>query len=147
MTEKSVAIIIIRNSKGQYFLNKRLSTKKIFPSLYALGAGGKIDPGETPENAAKRELFEETKIQEPIRYLGEFLYSDSSVTQRVYSYAVVTEQEISNYDREWEWSGWVNEDQVLELLDSKSICPDTEVAFSLLISATTNKSLTLKQSF
>lgn len=47
------------NEDGEIYLQKRSSTKEIFPLLWDSSVGGHIDLGETPEIAAIREAREE----------------------------------------------------------------------------------------
>ncbi len=55
-------IVIVQNSRDEIYMHQRKETKKIFPSLYGIGAGGKVDAGETPRQAAQRELQEELGV-------------------------------------------------------------------------------------
>ncbi len=57
------AALWIKNPDGKVFFQQRDSGPSIAPLQYALW-GGAIDPGETPEEAAAREMFEELTMQE-----------------------------------------------------------------------------------
>ena len=66
MSVKSFVRVVIQNEKGELLV---IFEKKwncwVFP-------GGKIEPGETPEEVAKREVFEETNlITENLEIVGE----------------------------------------------------------------------------
>lgn len=56
-----VVHIIIKNSNGDYLIQKRLDNKELLPGLWAF-TGGSATVGETSEIAALRELSEETGI-------------------------------------------------------------------------------------
>jgi mutator protein MutT len=58
MIELSKAII---QKDGKYLLLKRASHSIHYPGLWDF-AGGKLDPGETPKQAAIREIKEETNF-------------------------------------------------------------------------------------
>jgi len=55
-------IIFIKNSKCKFLIHQRAWNKKTYPGKFGIGCGGKIDPGETPLEAAHRELKEELGI-------------------------------------------------------------------------------------
>jgi 8-oxo-dGTP pyrophosphatase MutT (NUDIX family) len=57
-----IAAIILRNRRGGYFVHQRSASKRLYPNLYGLGAGGRIEFGEEPLAGAVRELREETGI-------------------------------------------------------------------------------------
>ena len=57
-----VVDVAIRHVDGDFLLMKRSQNKATDPGLYELSAGGSALKGESPFDAAKRELFEETGI-------------------------------------------------------------------------------------
>ena len=48
--------IIIANTKGEILLQLRKSTKKQYPLYWSSSVGGHVQSGETPNEAAKKEL-------------------------------------------------------------------------------------------
>ena len=54
---RGVGIVLV-NRAGRVFVGRRLDT----PDAWQMPQGG-IDPGETPADAARRELFEETHVR------------------------------------------------------------------------------------
>jgi 8-oxo-dGTP pyrophosphatase MutT (NUDIX family) len=72
------AYILVFNSKGKIFVQKRTMTKDVYPGYYDVAAGGVVLDGETYEESAARELAEELGIRNvPLSYLFEFFYSDA----------------------------------------------------------------------
>lgn len=58
-----VVEIFVRHVDGTHLLMQRDLSKDGFPGFYEPGASGSVLKGETPIEAAKRELFEETGIE------------------------------------------------------------------------------------
>lgn len=57
-----VCEVIVRHASGDFLLMQRDFNKPNFPGEFELTAGGSALKGETAEQCAKRELFEETGI-------------------------------------------------------------------------------------
>lgn len=54
-----LAHVCIFNAKNEMLIQKRVAHKKVWPSLWDVSAGGSVQAGETPQQAAQRELYEE----------------------------------------------------------------------------------------
>jgi isopentenyl-diphosphate delta-isomerase type 1 len=60
------AQVLVFNSAGELFLQKRSNTKDEFPGLWDSSAAGHVDPGEDYADCARRELAEELGIATPL---------------------------------------------------------------------------------
>jgi len=60
------AQVLVFNSAGQLFLQKRSAGKDEFPGLWDSSAAGHVDPGEDYADCARRELAEELGITAPL---------------------------------------------------------------------------------
>lgn len=58
-----VAEILVQHEDGDFLMMQRDFQKPIEPGKYEVSAGGSVLQGETAEEGARRELFEETNIQ------------------------------------------------------------------------------------
>ena len=58
-----VSDILVKHVDGTYLLTKRDPRKDVYPGFWEPGAGGSATQGETPEECAERELFEETGLK------------------------------------------------------------------------------------
>lgn len=67
-----VVAILVKDSKGRIVVCKRGSHKKIDADKYDLSAFGNVDSGESYEQAASRELMEETELKCPLTMLDKF---------------------------------------------------------------------------
>jgi 8-oxo-dGTP pyrophosphatase MutT (NUDIX family) len=127
-----IAIIVVRNARGDFFVHRRRADKRVFPGLYGLGAGGRIEADETPLQGARRELREETGIDADPEPVIAFPFTSGGVHYMVHLFEVRHEGSIANHHAEWSWSGWESPDQVAARLARGELCPDTAAGFCWL---------------
>ena len=60
-SENIAVSAFVRDQKGRFLLMRRSGDSDYCPGLWEL-PGGKVDPGETPEQALRREVQEETGL-------------------------------------------------------------------------------------
>src|SRR4051812_14979592 len=121
----NIATIIIRNTAGQFYAHQRSSTKRTFPDLYGLGAGGHIQDNETPNQAAKRELLEETGVDAEPTFLFSFSFEAEHGPYTVHVHEVISDADINPDKEEWQWSGWLSQEEVDDLVKQGKLMPDT----------------------
>ena len=61
-----VTYILVFDSQGKLFVQKRTKTKDLYPGYYDLAAGGVVCAGESYAQSARRELREELGIAQPL---------------------------------------------------------------------------------
>ncbi len=59
--------VLVLNSKGQIYLQKRSANKSSFPLHWDISVSEHVKPGESPKNAAIRGLQEELSIKSPVK--------------------------------------------------------------------------------
>jgi len=126
---KKIVVIIIRNSNLNFFVHQRKNDKKTFPNLFGLGAGGHIELNETKEEAAIRELFEETGLKTIPKFIFEFTYKDNNEKYPLSVFELVTDNYIIPSENEWQWSGWLSLEEVNKLSEDNKLCPDTNIFY------------------
>lgn len=106
MNKNYVVIMLFNKSCNKLLLVKR--NKKPYQNCWN-GIGGKIEEGETPLEAAKRECIEETNItmQNP-RLLVTYVYPESNIMNSNTKLSVIYDfvQEVpvkDNYEGHYEW--------------------------------------------
>src|SRR5499427_10330210 len=69
--------ILVFNSQGALYVQKRTMTKDVFPGYYDPATGGVVLAGESYEQSAIRELEEEMGIRQvPLTWLFDFYFAD-----------------------------------------------------------------------
>ena len=102
-----VAAIIIKN--GKYFIAQRNKHKHM--GLSWEFPGGKVENGETFENALKREIKEELNINIAINYkLGEENYKDEKINVKLH-YFLCSHTSGEIYLNEHEDSAWITKNE------------------------------------
>jgi len=75
------------NEKGDLFLQLRAITKDLFPGYWDTSVGGHMDPGETPEEALRREAMEELGLSDfSFRLTGKYIWESKRERELVYSF-------------------------------------------------------------
>lgn len=124
--QRRIAITIVRRENGDYFVHQRLASKRQYPNLYGVGAGGSCEPSELPEVAAARELAEETGLSGALTPLFDFQYRDADACHELFVFELTTDASPRHDASEWQWSGWLKPHELAELASAGKLCPDTE---------------------
>jgi isopentenyl-diphosphate Delta-isomerase len=73
--EQACVYIALVNSDGRIYIQHRAATKRLWPDRKTISTSGHVDPGETFEQAAVREVREELGVdlrRSDLRLLGSF---------------------------------------------------------------------------
>ena len=84
-----VAHVLVFNGQGEILLQKRSLKKDVAPGLWDTSVGGHVDPGESPEAAALREMKEELGVEGQIEFLHSYKHSNPYETELVYTFRAV----------------------------------------------------------
>ena len=74
-TEQACVYIALLNPAGEIYIQHRAGTKRLWPNRKTISTSGHVDPGETFEQAAVREVMEELGVElteEGLRPVGFF---------------------------------------------------------------------------
>jgi isopentenyldiphosphate isomerase len=121
------------NSKGELFLQKRSMSKDIQPGKWDTSVGGHISPGESVEEALKREAFEELGVKDftPV-FLKKYVWKSSRERELVHSFSTVSDQipEVNPY--EIETGRYWSHEEIRINIDNKILTPNFEYEYKML---------------
>ena len=117
--------ILVFNSDGKIFVQKRTRTKDIYPSYFDVATGGVVLQGETYKKSAKRELEEELGIKNvPLNHLFEFFFKNGIMKVWGSAYTCIYDGEIILQEEEVESGDFYTVADVLFMSEQKPFTPD-----------------------
>lgn len=87
--------ILVFNSNKQIFLQKRSNTKDENPGIWDTSSAGHVDTGETYDECAERELWEELRIKESLKPLAKIKACKETYQEHVQVYVCKTNASIT----------------------------------------------------
>ena len=117
--------ILVFNSRGELFVQKRTMSKDIYPGYYDVAAGGVVLAGESYDESAKRELEEELGISDAALTSHFTFFHDegkNKIWGRVYS--CMHDGELNLQAEEVESGFFADPEDVLALSNKEPFTPD-----------------------
>ena len=111
--------IIVKNSGGEYFVQKRSVKKDLFPGMYGVGVGETVTAGEKYDEAAVRGLKEEIGVSATPTFLFHITFRHPQDNEQIHVYECVTDEELNFEDEEVAEGFFVSEDELKAMLDKK----------------------------
>ena len=87
--------VLVFNSSGELFLQKRSADKDIQPGKWDTSVGGHLDLGEAYEQAVHREMKEELDIDSLVECIYDYWMYSEVETERVHTYVCVYDGDIT----------------------------------------------------
>jgi 8-oxo-dGTP pyrophosphatase MutT (NUDIX family) len=126
--------ILVFNSQGQLYVQKRTLTKDLFPGYYDPAAGGVVLEGESYEEGARRELEEEMGIRDvPLTWYSDFYFSDEKTRVWGGLFSCVHDGKIVLQLEEIESGAFQHVGDILRRAQTEPFTPDGMVALSRYI--------------
>lgn len=76
-SHRIVHVLVINPKAREVYLQQRAETKSFLPGHYCTSAGGHVHAGETYEQAAQRELYEEIGLTTPVQEVHRFVFESA----------------------------------------------------------------------
>ena len=91
LIHRSVRVIVYHPDGRSLLLQKRSASKDIFPGRWDMAVGGHVDSGETPDQAAVREMDEELGMPSgvPLKKLFQLKVRNEIESENVQEYSAV----------------------------------------------------------
>jgi isopentenyldiphosphate isomerase len=116
-----VVHVLVFNRRGDLLLQKRSVKKDVAPGRWDTSVGGHVDPGETLEEAASREVFEELGIEAASEFLYSYVHTNPYETEMVHTFRCVHEGGFSfNTDEIDEVRFW-SIPEIMEQMDGEAL--------------------------
>jgi isopentenyldiphosphate isomerase len=121
------------NDRGEFFLQKRAMTKDLLPGYWDTSVGGHMSPGESPEEALKRETLEELGLKEFIcKFIKKYIWESPREKELVYSFKGISENyPLINKDEIDDGRFWSIE-EIRKNLNKNVFTPNFEHEFKML---------------
>ena len=117
--------ILVFNSQGELYVQKRTPTKDVFPGYYDPAAGGVVLAGEGYEQGAERELEEEMGIRGvPLTWLFDFYFADENTRVWGGVFSCVYDGEVVLQEEEVESGAFMKIDDILRRAETERFTPD-----------------------
>lgn len=110
-----VAHVLVLDSQGRLFLQKRSTTKDVQPGRWDTSVGGHVNGGEDYGTAATREMAEELGVSGPTpEYLYHYLHSNDYESEMVSTFRVTWDGEVDLDPAEIDEGRFWTADQIAE---------------------------------
>jgi isopentenyldiphosphate isomerase len=124
------AHVLVVNSKGELYLQKRSPEKDIQPGKWDTSVGGHLDPGESYEQAAVREMREELGIGDtPIRHLYDYPMRNAVESENIRTFLAVWDGDIRYDPQEIETGRFWTMAEIEDALGTGIFTPNFEEEF------------------
>lgn len=126
------------NSQGELYLQRRPLWKDIQPGRWDTACGGHIAYGETPEEALKREVFEELGIRdfEPVA-LGHYAFESKRESELVYVNKAVYDGQVNPSQEELDGGRFWSRQEIADAIGKGVFTPNFEHEYQQFFGKTT----------
>ncbi|MGE0822238.1 MAG: NUDIX hydrolase YfcD [Candidatus Binatia bacterium] len=117
--------ILVFNSQGAIYVQKRTMTKDVFPGYYDPATGGVVLAGESYEESAVRELAEEMGIRDiPLTRLFDFYFADEHARVWGGAFSCVYDGPLVLQQEEVEYVERMTPQEILRRAETEAFTPD-----------------------
>ncbi|MGW1521682.1 NUDIX hydrolase [Streptomyces sp. NPDC002287] len=124
-----IATVVCRDAEGRFLVHRRPDDDSRFPGQYNWMLGGAADVGESYEEAAARELYEEVGVRVTPRFVFKYLCEGVISPYWLGLHEVLVTDPVRPSAREVAWHEWVTGAELESLVRGEGFVPDGREAF------------------
>lgn len=113
------AHVFVFNDLGEIYVQRRSASKDKHPLKLDSSAAGHVDPGETYQQTAVRELHEELGIEAEVQEIFRVSASEITDNEHVALFRVVTQQEPTPCPDEIVWGAFMSPDRLTRIMQDE----------------------------
>jgi isopentenyldiphosphate isomerase len=117
--------ILVRDKEGRVLIHRRSSDKDLWPGWWDIAVGGVVAAGESYDEAARRELFEEAGVAAEPLFVSSGAYDDTDVSLIARCYEVRHDGAVEARDGEVAEFRWVSTTELRDLMTRERFLPDS----------------------
>lgn len=136
LLHRAVHVFLFRPD-GHLLIHRRSAKKEEFPSVWTSSCSGHVSSGEIYDDAAPRELFEELRIQAPVKRLRKFAACEATSFEFTVLYDCMSSEPVCPDPEEITEIRWMPVEHVAAWIqsDPESFSPAFRVLFDWYISS------------
>lgn len=125
------AEIAIVNSQEQIYVHRRTATKDVYAGMYDMVVGGVVASGESWDEGASRELYEEAGVTGvELREIGRHLFEGPLERALMRLYEVMWDGPVTPQPEEIAWGAFVRFEEFDRMPATLTFCPDSVELFA-----------------
>jgi isopentenyldiphosphate isomerase len=118
--------VLVKNDRGEVLIQKRSTTKDLYPNCWDLSVGGHVNFGQSYEETAARELSEELGLdvsEKDLNCKGEVLVRlpNSGEYFKVFEYSLKPGETVSASEEEINDTGWMTVEDIKKSMADKTL--------------------------
>ncbi len=119
--------VVVRDEVGRIYAHRRTETKDVYPDCWDFAAGGVLAAGESPIDAAGRELAEELGVTAPLTPICVSDFADDRIRCRAFCYLAIWNGPVRHQPEEVAEGSWLTPERVVEMIadPTRPTMPDT----------------------
>lgn len=124
-----IATVVCRDPDGRVLVHRRPDDASRFPGHLNWMLGGATEVGESYEDAAARELAEESGVLSRPRFVFKFLCAGAISPYWLGLHEVVVTEPVEPDPSEIAWHDWLTEAELVDVVCDRAFVPDAREAF------------------